>query len=173
MFKISPAPLDLAVLSKTLLAPEAGACVTFEGWVRNRNEGQAVQSLEYEAYVVLAEKEGAKILEEARQQYELLAAACVHRTGHLRIGDAAVWVGVAAEHRGPAFEACRFIIDEAKARLAMLGLVAKVQPVTINGKTWNRILLGPYADASATEAAKKALADNGVKAIPISRRPGE
>jgi cell division protein FtsN len=63
--------------------------------------------------------------------------------------------------------------DEAKARLAMLGLVAKVQPVTINGKTWNRILLGPYADASATEAAKKTLADNGVKAIPISRRPGE
>jgi cell division protein FtsN len=63
--------------------------------------------------------------------------------------------------------------DEAKARLAMLGLVAKVQPVTINGKTWNRILLGPYADASATEAAKKALADNGVKAIPISQRPGQ
>jgi cell division protein FtsN len=62
--------------------------------------------------------------------------------------------------------------DEAKARLAMLGLIAKVQPVTINGKTWNRILLGPYADASATEAAKKTLADNGVKAIPISRRPG-
>jgi cell division protein FtsN len=55
----------------------------------------------------------------------------------------------------------------------MLGLVAKVQPVTINGKTWNRILLGPYADASATEAAKKALADNGVKAIPISQRPGQ
>jgi len=48
-----------------------------------------------------------------------------------------------------------------------------VQPVTINGKTWNRILLGPYADASATEAAKKTLADNGVKAIPISRKPGQ
>jgi cell division protein FtsN len=63
--------------------------------------------------------------------------------------------------------------DEAKAKLAMLGLIAKVQPVTINGKTWNRILLGPYADASATEAAKKTLSDNGVKAIPISRRPGE
>lgn len=57
--------------------------------------------------------------------------------------------------------------DEAKAKLALLGIVAKVQPVTINGKTWNRILLGPYADASATEAAKKTLADNGIKAIPI------
>lgn len=57
--------------------------------------------------------------------------------------------------------------DEAKAKLALLGVVAQVQPVTINGKTWNRILLGPYADASATEVAKKTLANNGIKAIPI------
>lgn len=63
--------------------------------------------------------------------------------------------------------------DEAKAKLAMLGVVARVQPVTINGKTWNRIMLGPYPDASATEAAKKTLADNGVKAIPISQKPGQ
>lgn len=57
--------------------------------------------------------------------------------------------------------------DEAKAKLALLGVVARVQPVTINGKTWNRVMLGPYADASATETAKKTLADNGIKAIPI------
>ena len=63
--------------------------------------------------------------------------------------------------------------DEAKAKLAMLGIVARVQPVTINGKTWNRIMLGPYADASATEAAKQSLAENGIKAIPISRKPGD
>ncbi len=63
--------------------------------------------------------------------------------------------------------------DEAKAKLALLGIVARVQPVTINGKTWNRIMLGPYADASATEAAKQSLAENGIKAIPISRKSGE
>ncbi|MBS0558102.1 MAG: SPOR domain-containing protein [Proteobacteria bacterium] len=63
--------------------------------------------------------------------------------------------------------------DETKARLAMLGVIARVQPVTINGKTWNRVMLGPYADASATETAKKTLADNGIKAIPISRKPGQ
>jgi cell division protein FtsN len=57
--------------------------------------------------------------------------------------------------------------DEAKARLALLGIVAKVQPVTINGKTWNRVMVGPYSNASETEAAKKTLADNGVKAIPM------
>lgn len=117
MFKISPTRFDPVDLQKILLGPAAGACVTFEGWVRNRNEGQTVQSLEYEAYAVLAEKEGGKILEEARVKFALLAVACFHRVGHLQLGDAAVWVGVTAEHRGPAFEACRYIIDEAKARL--------------------------------------------------------
>jgi len=57
--------------------------------------------------------------------------------------------------------------DEAKAKLALLGVVAKVQSITINGKTWNRVMVGPYANASDTEAAKKSLADNGVKAIPM------
>jgi cell division protein FtsN len=57
--------------------------------------------------------------------------------------------------------------DEAKAKLAMLGVVAKVQSITINGKVWNRVMVGPYANASDTEAAKKSLADNGVKAIPM------
>jgi molybdopterin synthase catalytic subunit len=85
--------------------------------VRNRNEGQPVLSLEYEAYAPLAEAEGEKILAEARARFALVGVAGVHRIGHLQLGDLAVWVGVTAEHRGEAFEACRYIIDEAKARL--------------------------------------------------------
>jgi len=57
--------------------------------------------------------------------------------------------------------------DEAKAKLALLGVVAKVQSITINGKVWNRVMVGPYTNASETEAAKKSLADNGIKAIPM------
>jgi molybdopterin synthase catalytic subunit len=117
MFRISAEAIDPAALQVALVDPRAGACVTFEGWVRNRNEGRPVVSLEYEAYVPLAEKEGGRILGEAREKFTLVSAACVHRIGHLQLGDAAVWVGVSAEHRGAAFEACRYIIDEAKARL--------------------------------------------------------
>lgn len=117
MFSLSPLPLDPAALQATLADARAGACVTFEGWVRDRNEGQAVESLEYEAYVPLAEAEGARVLAEARERFALVACAAVHRVGHLRLGDLAIWVGVTAEHRGAAFEACRYIIDEAKARL--------------------------------------------------------
>ena len=117
LFRISAEPLDASALQRALADPRAGAVVTFEGWVRNRNEGQPVQSLEYEAYAPLAEKEGAKILAEARDKFALLSATGVHRVGHLALGDIAVWVGVTAEHRGAAFDACRYIIDEAKARL--------------------------------------------------------
>lgn len=104
-------------MNGTMTHPQAGACATFEGWVRNHNEGQAVASLEYEAYAQLAEAEGNRIMTEAVAKFDLLAAQAVHRVGHLQIGDMAVWVGVAAAHRGPAFDACRFIIDELKARV--------------------------------------------------------
>ena len=117
MFRISATPIDAVALQRALGDPRAGACVTFEGWVRNRNEGQPVTSLEYEAYPALAVSEGERILNEARERFDLLGAAAVHRIGHLQLGDLAIWVGVTAEHRGAAFEACRYIIDEAKARL--------------------------------------------------------
>ena len=117
MFKISAETIDPAVFARELHDPAAGACVTFEGWVRNRNEGRAVRALEYEAHATLAEKEGGCILEEARAKFALVKAICVHRTGALALGELAVWVGVVAEHRGAAFEACRYIIDQTKLRV--------------------------------------------------------
>jgi molybdopterin synthase catalytic subunit len=117
MFRISPNPIDAADLARELRDPVAGACATFEGWVRNRNDGRAVVALEYETHASLAEKEGGRILEEARVKFSILKAVCAHRSGALAIGDLAVWVGVAAEHRGTAFEACRYIIDQTKLRV--------------------------------------------------------
>ena len=116
-FALTSTPIDAAALQRQLTNERAGACVTFEGWVRNRNEGQAVGSLEYEAYPPLVMKEGARILAEAQEKFAVCDATCVHRVGHLQLGEIAIWVGVTAEHRGAAFDACRYIIDEAKARL--------------------------------------------------------
>ncbi|MCK9537597.1 SPOR domain-containing protein [Dokdonella sp.] len=61
--------------------------------------------------------------------------------------------------------------EEAKARLALSGFVAHIQPVTINGKTWHRVRVGPYANASDLEAAKRNLAENGIKAIALKEQP--
>lgn len=116
-FRITDAPIDTAGLVRGLEDSAAGAFSIFEGRVRNLNEGRAVKALDYEAYLPLAVSEGDKILAEARARFRILGAECVHRSGHLKLGDVAVWVGVSAAHRSAAFDACRFIIDEVKARV--------------------------------------------------------
>ena len=116
-FKISESALDPAALKRRLNADAAGACVCFEGWVRDHNDGNEVRALEYEAHEGLAVKEGEVILTEAIAKFHLHAAAAEHRVGYLKIGDCAVWVGVSSSHRGDAFAACRYIIDELKNRL--------------------------------------------------------
>lgn len=117
MFRIIDEPIDVAALRETLADPGCGGYAAFEGWVRDHHEGRRVRGLEYEAYETLAMEEGCRILDEARQRFGVKRAACVHRVGALSIGDLAVWVGVSSPHRDEAFVACRYIIDELKARL--------------------------------------------------------
>jgi molybdopterin/thiamine biosynthesis adenylyltransferase/molybdopterin synthase catalytic subunit/rhodanese-related sulfurtransferase len=116
-FRFSTGPLDTAALQREVRDESCGGFASFEGWVRNHNEGHAVTRLEYEAFAELAEKEGARIVEEARTKFGVTRASCVHRVGSLALGDVAVWVGVSAAHRDEAFRACRFIIDEVKRRV--------------------------------------------------------
>ncbi|WP_166774893.1 molybdenum cofactor biosynthesis protein MoaE [Xanthomonas sp. CFBP 8151] len=117
LFALSDVPLSVDSLRAALEHPHAGAFASFEGWVRNHNEGRSVAGLRYEAYAALAQAEGQRVLDEAMSRFAIVNAYCVHRVGELRIGDMAVWVGVSAAHRGAAFDACRFIIDEVKARV--------------------------------------------------------
>lgn len=116
-FRLVDTDIDAAALRAELGDDAAGAYVAFEGIVRNHNDGRAVLRLEYEAYPALAQREGDAIAREAAERFDILGAACVHRTGPLEIGGMAVWVGVIAAHRGEAFDACRYIIDEVKRRV--------------------------------------------------------
>jgi molybdopterin synthase catalytic subunit len=116
-FKLTDRAIDPSALLGRMGDTSAGACVTFEGRVRDHSEGRSVTALDYEAYGPLAQKEGERILGEARDRFQVVGAACVHRTGSLSLGDIAVWVAVTAAHRAAAFDACRYIIDEIKARL--------------------------------------------------------
>jgi len=116
-FRLTIGEIRVAAEMAALGDTRAGGCATFEGRVRNENEGRPVLGLEYEAYPPLAEKEGARIVAEAIARFQLVGAACVHRTGKLALGDLAVWVAATAAHRGDAFAGCRYIIDEVKARV--------------------------------------------------------
>ena len=116
-FRFTPTPIDAVAGREELRDLGAGGFVSFEGWVRDHNEGQDVTRLEYEAFQELAVKEGERILGEALERFPIKHALCIHRVGELGLGDMAVWVGVSSAHRGEAFDACRFIIDEVKHRL--------------------------------------------------------
>jgi molybdopterin synthase catalytic subunit len=116
-FSLSSEAIDIPLLAAQLDNPAAGAVVTFDGRVRNHNAGQAVSHLEYQAYSALAISTGQRILEEEAALHGLLAVQAVHRTGPLAIGEAAVWVGVASAHRGPAFDGARAIMERLKYEL--------------------------------------------------------
>ena len=116
-FSFSTARLNVDELRQNLTEPSCGGFSSFEGWVRDHNEGKSVSKLEYEAYEALAIKEGERIVAEALDKFEITKAECVHSLGALEIGDLAVWVGVSAAHRDAAFKACRYIIDQVKIRV--------------------------------------------------------
>lgn len=116
-FRVSHEPIDVTAFRSALVDPACGACVQFEGWVRNHNEGRAVLRLEYEVYEPLAVREGERIIDEAIDRFGVTRAAAIHRAGLMELTEAAVIVGVSAPHRGEAFEACRYIIDQLKIRL--------------------------------------------------------
>jgi len=94
--------------------PEDGAAVVFEGVVRNHTRGRRTLFLEYEAYEEMAVQQMEDLTAQARSRFAIRAATLVHRLGRLEIGEISVLIVVASAHRGPAFEACRWIIDTLK-----------------------------------------------------------
>lgn len=116
-FSVSDTPIDVAAAKKAVTDNSCGALVVFEGWIRDHNEGQEVERLEYEVYRPVAEKEGSRIIDEAIERFGISHAVCIHREGLLELGEIAVIVCVSSPHRGEAFDACRYIIDQTKTRL--------------------------------------------------------
>jgi adenylyltransferase/sulfurtransferase len=116
-FRFVSTAIDSALLRAELIDTHCGGFISFEGWVRDHNEGQQVTHLEYEAFEALGVREGERIVAEACERHGVTRALCVHRVGDLQLQEIAVWVGVAAAHRDEAFKACRHIIDEVKHRV--------------------------------------------------------
>ena len=114
-FALLDKPIDDRRLKLALLNDQSGALATFEGWVRNHNNARPVTKLTYYGYEKLAINQGEKLITQAKQQFDIINAVAIHRIGDLAIGDMAVWIGVTAHHRYPAFDACRWLLDAIKA----------------------------------------------------------
>ena len=116
--RITREALDAAAvraLEEAVTMSGDGGVVTFQGVVRDNARGKQVRSLEYDAYIEMAEQQMAQIAAEVEARWEDSTVALVHRIGHLEIGECSVVVAVACPHRGEAFEACRYAIDTLKS----------------------------------------------------------
>ncbi|MEX2582251.1 MAG: molybdenum cofactor biosynthesis protein MoaE [Gemmatimonadota bacterium] len=109
-------PIDSCALLAQASARD-GAAILFVGLVRNHNEGRGVGHLDYQAYPEMAEATIREIVDEARSRWETGAISVIHRIGRLEIGDASVAIAVSSPHRGDAYEASRYVIEELKKRV--------------------------------------------------------
>jgi molybdopterin synthase catalytic subunit len=109
-------PLDLTAALAEVTRPDAGAIDVFLGIVRRENAGREVVTLEYSAYEPMALREMAQIVADLQQASDVQAVVA-HRLGVLTVGDIAVICAVSTPHRGEAFQRCRTLIDEIKARV--------------------------------------------------------
>ncbi len=114
MSYLTDEPIDSAALVARVMRPSDGAYVLFEGVVRNHHEGRAVESIFYDAYRPMAEKEIEIILRDVAKQFPDVAIALAHRLGHLEVGESSIAIACSSPHRGESFAACRMMIDRVK-----------------------------------------------------------
>jgi molybdopterin synthase catalytic subunit len=96
--------------------PKVGAVASFIGVCRDANDGDAVSKMTLEHYPGMTEKALEKIVDEAKQRWNVMDVLVVHRVGELKPTDQIVLVVVTGAHRGEAFAACEFIMDYLKTR---------------------------------------------------------
>lgn len=110
-------PLDVAEHAALVDRSEAGAVVTFAGVVRDHDGGRAVTGLDYSAHPTAGSIVARVAAEVAARAPGVRAVAVSHRVGPLAVGDVALAVAVAADHRRAAFATCAELVDEVKRLL--------------------------------------------------------
>src|SRR5438046_680010 len=112
---ITAKPIDEAILvSGRKMSGGMGAAIYFAGVVRGNEEGQPIAGIDYEAFQKMAEHQFHLIFDQVQRQWPVESVRLVHRIGQVAVGEPSLWVEVIAPHRGEAFAACQFIIDEMK-----------------------------------------------------------
>jgi molybdopterin synthase catalytic subunit len=91
-----------------------GAVVSFAGVVRGSEAGAPIAAIEYEAFHAMAEHQFDRLFSEMERRWPVESVRLVHRLGVVPVNEPSLWVEVAAPHRGEAFAACQFLIDEMK-----------------------------------------------------------
>lgn len=123
-------PLDL---SSRANAAGAGAIIEFFGNVRPLENGEPIEGIGYEAHPEMAEHQMRMISQEAAERFKLSAVKMHHRVGFVAVGETSLFLRVSAAHRGAAFDASQWIVDELKKRVP-IWKTAKFQIESSNEK---------------------------------------
>jgi molybdopterin synthase catalytic subunit len=137
-------PIDPTVVLRAVARPAHGAVLLFLGVVRDVNDGRDVTGIEYSAYESMAERELGAIAGEAESRFESTSVAIEHRLGELALEEASVAIAVAHPHRGVAYDASRWVIEELKRRVP----IWKREHYTDGTREW----VDPTAHASRSQA---------------------
>ena len=103
-----------SLLAARKVSAEMGAVVYFLGVVRGTEQGAKVSGLEYESFEKMAEHQFDLLLDEIEKRWPIESVRVVHRIGLVKVNEPSLWVEVVAPHRGEAFAACQWLIDEMK-----------------------------------------------------------
>jgi molybdopterin synthase catalytic subunit len=105
---------EAALVDTRAMSQDMGAAVYFAGVVRAAEEGQTISAIEYEAFEKMVRHQFDIVFNEMERRWPIESVRLVHRLGVVRVNEASLWVEVIAPHRGEAFAACQYLIDEMK-----------------------------------------------------------
>lgn len=112
---ITPEPINEAELAKSrTMSSSMGAAVSFLGVVRNQEQDKPIRAIEYEAHPKMAEHQFNLLFDQIEKRWPIESIRLIHRIGVVNVNEPSLWVEVIAPHRGEAFAACQFLIDEMK-----------------------------------------------------------
>lgn|SRR3954470_673257 len=112
---ITPEKIDeRSLVASRKMSRGMGAAVYFAGVVRDQEEGRQISAIEYEAFTEMVERQFELIFQQIEKRWPIESIRVVHRIGAVKVNEPSLWVQVVAPHRGEAFAACEFLIDEMK-----------------------------------------------------------
>lgn len=134
IIKFTAEKLSVDAVSQLVTSPQCGTISLFVGTTRNNFEGKKVISLEYEAYLPMAENEVRKICAELRRRWPLKHIAVFHRLGSVPVSEASIVIAVSSAHRAASLEAVSYAIDALKAKVP----VWKKEMYDESSSSWKR-----------------------------------
>ena len=115
LLTLTTEPIDEpALLAQRSLSDGMGAVVCFLGVVRGTQGDAPIRALEYEIFQRMAEHQVNLLFDEVARRWPVESVRLVHRVGLVPVNEPSLWVEVVAPHRGEAFAACQWLIDEMK-----------------------------------------------------------